>query len=252
MTSPDDKILDAAALIATHRPVTVLTGAGVSVESGIPDFRSAGGLWEKFDPMEYASIDAFMASPEKVWKMLFELGETVHGAEPNAGHTALARLEEMGVVSGIITQNIDNLHQRAGSKNVVEFHGNATRLICLHCRRRLRNVTGDVPGDVPRCPDCDEVLKPDVVFFGEAIPTHALREASDLCTSCGVMLVVGTSATVAPASQLPLLARSSGATVIEVNPERTPLTSLSEMSLNGPAGTVLPALVDAVAAKVGS
>ncbi len=146
-----------------------LTGAGISVESGIPDFRSAGGLWEKFNPMEYATIDAFIRDPRKVWRMLTSLADLLEQAEPNPAHSALARLEKAGLLTGVVTQNVDNLHQRAGSVRVVEFHGNGQRLLCLSCHKVYD--AGDVGelGSPPQC-GCGEILKPDVVLFGEAIP----------------------------------------------------------------------------------
>ena len=230
-----------------------LTGAGVSTESGIPHFRSSGGLWEKFDPMEYATIDAFQRHPERVWEMIKEMNALLESAEPNPAHTGLARLEELGVLSGIITQNIDNLHQEGGSKNVVEFHGNGRRLVCLECNASQDAEQARARWEEefpPRCPACKTILKPDVVFFGEAIPPEALRDASELSCSCAVMLVAGTSATVAPASSLPLLARASGADLVEVNLEPTPLTPSTAISLRGRTGEVLPALADAIAERL--
>jgi NAD-dependent deacetylase len=244
---------DAAEVMVRRRPTVALTGAGVSVESGIPDFRSRGGLWERFNPAEYASIEAFRASPEKVWKMLRELESTLDQAEPNSGHRALAKLEQAGIVEGLITQNIDNLHQVAGSEEVVEFHGNGRWLVCLDCDRRLdhdeaKKTVGD--DGIPRCSECGSILKPDVIFFGEAIPDAALTRSYELADRCEVMLVAGTSATVMPAAAMPLLARRHGATLIEVNIETTELTSQVDIALRGRFGDVLPALADAVSSKL--
>jgi NAD-dependent deacetylase len=229
-----------------------LTGAGISVESGIPDFRSAGGLWERYDPMEYGTIDAFQADPEKVWKMLRELEGVIVGAKPNPAHLALARLEARGLLSAIITQNIDNLHQAAGSKKVIEFHGNASRLVCLSCQasRSAAEVRADPDsGFPPRCPACRAILKPDVVLFGEPIPEEAGREAMRLSQVARVFLIVGTSATVAPASYLPVVARKMGALLVEVNVEDTVLSEdFVHHTLQGRAGEVLPVLVDEVEA----
>ncbi len=245
----------AADLMVSRRPSVFLTGAGVSVESGIPDFRSAGGLWDRFDPMEYASIEAFVTNPRKVWGMLRELDATLEGARPNAGHRALAELEELGLVSGVVTQNIDNLHQEAGSKQVVEFHGNGRRLVCLHCGARIdaeaaREQVG-ASAEPPACPECAEILKPEVVFFGEAIPEDALDQSFQLAGTCGVMVIAGTSATVMPASTLPLLARRSGAKLVEINLEPTELSGLVDVSVRGPWSTAMPALTAAVRERVG-
>lgn len=244
----DDSIKKAAVMLTENLPGVALTGAGISVESGIPDFRSPGGLWERFDPMEYATINAFTENPEKIWKMLIEMEGVVAQAEPNPAHTALAELEKMGLLSSIVTQNIDGLHQKAGSKKVVEFHGNAGRLICLEgCGRwpaddfRSHKQTGTIP----RCPECATILKPDVVFFGEPIPPEALTHSFELVQNCRVMLVVGTSATVAPASNLPLLARQMGADVLEFNLEPTVLSPLVAQSIIGSASETLAKLVDA-------
>jgi NAD-dependent deacetylase len=248
MVLNDSLVAEAAHLLVTQSPAVVLTGAGISVESGIPDFRSRGGLWERFDPMEYATIEAFQAEPEKVWLMLAELGRTLAGAEPNKAHYALAELESEGIVQAIITQNIDNLHQLAGSHRVIEFHGNGRRLVCLHCPRTLEELplSDEEP---PRCPTCGAIAKPDVVLFGEVIPEQAIEEAFLLSSQCRVMLVVGTSATVVPAATLPWAAKNAGAALIEINPERTELTGQADLVLRGPAATVLPALVRAVVSE---
>ncbi|MBN2493502.1 MAG: NAD-dependent deacylase [Deltaproteobacteria bacterium] len=248
----DERTLDQVArLVAGGRRNVAFTGAGVSVESGIPDFRSAGGLWERFDPADYATIEAFRRDPAKVWQMYREMGELLDRAEPNAAHRALARLEDLGRLEAIITQNIDNLHQEAGSRRVIEFHGNARRLVCS-CGRvesaaevKRRWAAGeDFP---PRCRSCGAVLKPDVVLFGEPVPQEASREAMRLVQHPDVLLAVGTSAVVAPASYLPVVASKTGGTIVEINVERTDLTgTYAAYSLFGPAGEVMPALVERV------
>lgn len=240
---------EVARLLVERRHGVALTGAGISVPSGIPDFRSAGGLWERFDPMEYATIDAFLADPDKVWRMLAELDEMVTTAEPNPGHRALAELERVGLVDGIITQNVDNLHQRAGSERVVEFHGNGLRLLCLACGARYSTAERDELGMPPRC-RCGELLKPDVVLFGEAIPDEAFRRSQELTATCAVMLVVGTSASVVPCSLIPRMARQIGAVLVEVNTERTELTFACDHVLRGDAAGTLPRLLDAVRARL--
>lgn len=225
------------------RKATALTGAGISVESGIPDFRSSGGLWTRFPPQEYATIQAFSSNPVKVWRMLAEVEKVLAAASPNPAHFALARLEEAGRLAGIITQNIDGLHQIAGSRRVVEFHGSHATLSCLYCGKGYGR--GEVSGEAPRC-GCGEVLKPDVILFGEAIPPKALAGSREL-SACDAMLVVGTSAEVAPASLVPSAARRAGALIIEINLEPTALTpTVTDVFLKGRAGEVLPKLVAAV------
>jgi NAD-dependent deacetylase len=239
--------LERAARWVGEGGVVALTGAGISVDSGIPDFRSRGGLWERFEPSEYATSEAFDRNPDKVWRMLREMGRLVADARPNPGHAALARLEASGLVVGVITQNVDDLPQSAGSRRVVEFHGNARQLRCLNCDARSRQDEPP-PGDrAPRCPACGGVIRPQVVFFGEPIPPSALSEAATLSRGCRTMLVVGTSATVAPASLLPFMAKESGARLIEVNLEPTELSWAVDLSLAGRSASVaLPELVQAV------
>lgn len=216
-----------------------LTGAGISVASGIPAFRGMGGLWEKYDPEEYATIDAFRANPGKVWQMLKEFKEVIEKARPNPAHQALARLEQMGCLRAVITQNVDGLHQEAGNTNVIEFHGNNRLVVCLKCGEKYPNDRLNLETLPPYCP-CGGVLKPDAVFFGEPIPWAALSRAREEAQSCRVVLVVGTSAVVEPAASIPYLARRAGAVIIEVNPERA---LFSDIFLSGPAEEILPSLV---------
>lgn len=235
-----------ARLLARADQVVALTGAGISVESGIPAFRGSQGLWEKYDPMEFASIEAFMADPQRVWGMLLELDHLVRSAQPNPAHQALARLERAGRLAGVVTQNIDGLHQAAGSRFVVEFHGSGRRLVCLACGRQVRRGEVLMETMPPRCP-CGGVVKPDVVFFGEPIPERAAMTAFALASSCQVMLVVGTSAVVAPASHLPVLAKQAGAKVVEINLEPTGLSRhVSDYVFHESASAVLPRLAQAV------
>ena len=241
----EDKIRAAAEIICQSRQTTALTGAGISVESGIPDFRSRGGLWERFDPMEYGTIHAFRSNPKKVWLMLHEMSLVLGSARPNAAHEGLARLQKMGLLKAIVTQNIDNLHQEAGANNVIEYHGNSKTLSCLGCREGYRadEVQGLIP---PRC-DCGEILKPDVIFFGEAISPKPIQLSHDLASSCEALLVIGTSATVAPANSIPQIARMSKAKIIEINLEPTVLTPhITDIFLEGKATAVVTALVDEV------
>ena len=224
-----------------------LTGAGVSVESGIPDFRSAEGLWSKYDPEEYAHISAFRSNPEKIWQMIKEMMELVLSVEPNPAHIALAELEHMGLLSSIITQNVDGLHQRGGSKEVIEFHGSNQWLVCLQCGYRQESASLSLDAIPPRCPQCDTILKPDVVFFGEPIPWEAQTRSFEEARTCDVVLVVGTSAVVYPAAGIPTTAKQSGAKIVEINMEPTPLTGLiSDYLIQGSAGTILPMIVEEV------
>ncbi|MBW1780290.1 MAG: NAD-dependent deacylase [Deltaproteobacteria bacterium] len=238
----------AADLIIGSRVTVALTGAGISVESGIPDFRSAGGLWSRYDPAEYATISAFRANPQKVWNMLLEMDEIVGQAKPNNAHFALGELEMLGLLDCIITQNVDNLHQAGGSKNVIEYHGNSSTLSCLWCGKRYtaEEKRGERP---PRCA-CQKVLKPDVIFFGEAIPEEAMRRSFELASSAQALLVVGTSAVVSPVNTIPSIAKRNGAKIVEVNKERTHLTdTLTDIFFQGSAGEIMPAIVAAAKKK---
>ena len=236
----------AAELITKSKNMIALTGAGISVESGIPDFRSSGGLWDKYDPAIYASIYSFKNMPEKVWEMIFELMEITGSAKPNPGHIALAELEKMGFLKAVITQNIDNLHQEGGSSNVIEYHGNANKLECLKCDHEFAPDDFNIQGkEVPLCPDCGKILKPSVVFFGEMIPQKALYESQKYAEKADVVLVVGTSAIVYPAAGIPAIARGNGAKIIEFNLEETELThDVTDIFVQGSAGKTLPALVE--------
>jgi NAD-dependent deacetylase len=230
--------------IRQSQRAVALTGAGISVESGIPDFRGSQGLWERYDPMEYAHIEAFLANPQKVWHMLLELGNMVEQARPNPAHLALAQLEAMGHLKAIITQNIDALHQMAGNTEVIEFHGNGRRLVCLSCGQTYSKERVNPQDLPPRC-TCRGILKPEVVFFGEPIPTEASQRAFQVTRECDVMLVVGTSAVVAPASHLPFIAKQNGAIVIEINLERTHLSeTISDYVVEASASQVLSTILD--------
>ena len=235
-----------AALIRQRPRVVALTGAGISVESGIPDFRSPGGLWSRFDPLEYAHIRAFRANPAKVWALLKEMDATITRARPNPAHYALAELEAQGHLAGIITQNVDNLHQAAGSRKVVEYHGNALSFVCDTCKGHHPRETLDFQHPPLYCL-CGGLIRPDVVFFGEAIPPAAQAEAEELAGHCDLLLVIGTSGEVAPASYLPHLAKEGGAVIVENNLEPTHLThTLTDHFLPGPAGKLWPKVVAAI------
>ncbi len=223
-----------------------LTGAGISVESGIPDFRSENGLWSKYEPMEYGHILACRADPGKVWKMLLEMDALLEAARPNAAHVALARLEARALLKTVMTQNVDSLHQRAGSRNVIEFHGHGRTLRCDRCGRRVPRASVTLAGGPPLCA-CGNPMRPEYVFFGEQIPPEAYAGAVEAVRCCDVMLVVGTSAEVAPASHLPYLAKRSGAAVIVVDPKPIEIPSVAiDVHIAAPAGKALPALVEAL------
>ena len=244
----ENKLIDRLSrdLLASGKTIA-LTGAGVSVESGIPDFRSAGGLWSRYDPAEYAHIDGFRRDPVKVWNMLREIIAVIKAAAPNPGHRALAELEEMGYLSSIITQNVDGLHQEAGSKNVIEFHGSNRFLVCPQCGFREETEHFDTTHVVPRCPACGAVLKPDVVFFGEDIPSDAMARAFDEADRADLVLVIGTSAVVYPASGIPSTARRHGAKVVEINLEETDLTHhTTDYFIKGAFGETLPRVTEMV------
>lgn len=222
-----------------------LTGAGVSTESGIPDFRSENGLWSRYDPIEYGTLGSFIANPAKVWKMLACLLEVVD-AEPNKGHRALAVLEQLGQLSGIITQNIDGLHQKGGSKNVVEFHGTLDTFTCLSCNDRydldfVKNTT--LP---PCCASCQAILKPDIVFFDERIPAIVLSQTEVLLSSADLLLVAGTSCQVQPAAGIPLAVHSNGGRIIEINREPA-LGHIADVTLEGNFSTMMEKLIKRLA-----
>ena len=235
-----------AGLIRRHPRLVALTGAGISVESGIPSFRGAGGLWDRYDPLEYAHINAFRRHPAKVWELLKEMDGTISRARPNPAHYALAELEARGFLMGIITQNVDNLHQAAGSTRVVEYHGNARRFVCDRCRERHPRESLDF-AQAPLYCGCGGLIRPDVVFFGEPIPPAAQADAVDLDLKCDLRMVIGTSGEVAPASYIPAIARESQAVIVENNLEPTRLTyTLAHHFLPGAAGELLPRVLEAL------
>ncbi|HAO33225.1 MAG TPA: NAD-dependent deacylase [Candidatus Competibacter sp.] len=235
-----------AALIArlrNARRVAVLTGAGISAESGVPTFREAQtGLWARYNPEDLATPDAFQRDPKLVWEWYTWRRERVRQAQPNAGHHALVEMERHIAEFWLITQNVDGLHRRAGSHQLLELHGNLFRAKCFSEDRPVESwMDGDeIP---PRCPRCGGLLRPDVVWFGEMLPTDALHAAQHAAATAEVFFSIGTSALVYPAAELPLTALAAGATVVEINPQPTPLSARVTYSLNGPAGAVLPALV---------
>ena len=250
MTAPPAIPAALAGALRAARFVAVLTGAGVSAESGVPTFRDAQqGLWAQFDPRELATPGAFARNPQRVWDWYALRREMVGRVAPNPGHFALAALERHVPAFLLATQNVDGLHQRAGSERVVELHGNITRVRCSRDGTVVAHWDGGSAGSPPRCRHCGAMLRPDVVWFEEPLPADALAAAEDAARRCDVLIVAGTSAEVYPAAALPESALRRGARVVEVNPNETPLSQHADDVLRGPAGVVLPALVAAAFAE---
>ena len=234
--------------LARARRVAVLTGAGVSAESGIATFRDVGGMWTKFKPEELANVNAFLSNPELVQGWYAERRRIATEAEPNQGHIALARLEEMIPDFTLVTQNVDGLHARAGSKNIIELHGNITRNYCIDCNLPFdEDVKTEQDGRLTCA--CDGLIRPDVVWFGEMLPAGAIEEAFRVAQRADVVLSIGTSAVVYPAADVPLVARDNGAYVAEINIETSAIGHLLNETVLGPSGTVLPSLIEAVEAE---
>jgi NAD-dependent deacetylase len=242
-----------ADMIVQAREMVVFTGAGISTESGIPDFRSPGGIWTKFDPEDF-TIDRFLASPEtrkKQWRILLE-GGLFANAEPNKAHLAIAEFERIGKLSCVITQNVDNLHQRAGNspEKVYELHGNMRWLRCMSCNMRYpmeevvaRNRSGE---DVPVCEQCRGILKPDVIFFGELLPEKTLKQATLHATRCDLFIVIGSSLVVYPAASIPVYAKGSGAKLVIINREPTSCDSTADVLIHHSAGEVMERILEEV------
>ena len=242
MKSMDTLYEDIAKLILDLKDGVALTGAGVSAESGIETFRSKDGLWNKYDPAIYASIEVFKKDPSKYWTIRGDFIRNYDEYNPNPGHYALAELEKMGLVRSVITQNIDGLHTKAGSKNVIEIHGSLRETYCLQCRKEY--VAPNIPEGIPPYCECGGVLKPNTVLFGESLPHEALDGAYSEAQACNLMLVIGTSAAVQPAASLPLIAKERGSKIIEVNIEKAfPVT---DYFLQEKSGVALPKIIAAI------
>lgn len=239
MDSPYEQVVR---LMVDLKPSVALTGAGISAESGIPTFRSRGGLWEKYDPMIYASIGAFREDPSKYWTIRGEFIRNYDAYQPNKAHIALAELEELGIVRHVITQNIDGLHKKAGSRNVTEIHGSLRETYCLQCGKEF--IAPRVPEGLPPYCECGGVLKPNTVLFGEQLPEGALETAYHQSATCKLMLVIGTSAVVQPAASLPVLARQKGAKIVELNIE--PAFPGADFLIEEKAGTGMARLVEEI------
>jgi len=230
--------------LKSARVVSVLTGSGVSAESGVHTFRDPGGIWEKFKPEQLANFKAFMADPDMVWNWYQHRREIMRNVKPNSGHIALAEMESMFDEFYLITQNIDNLHRRAGSKNVTELHGNAERNYCVKCKK-VYNEINLQQKTVLQC-ECGGLIRPDVVWFGEMLPYNELRFAEDCAMRSDVFFTIGTSAEVYPAALLPLMAGKSGAYVIEINTKPTVISNEVNAVLEGKSGEILKALAETI------
>lgn len=243
-----DEFENVAQMIESAGSVVVLTGAGISVESGIPDFRSPGGLWTRFDPSIYATFESFVNDPSKFWEMAEELNPLLEGAEPNPGHLALAELERLGKCDAVITQNIDNLHQRAGSSDVLELHGTFQSGTCLKCgmKHTYEEIEQATAGRVvPVCKSCGGSIKPDVVLYGEPLNARVLQRAVELATGCDLMIVVGCGLEVFPAASLPDYARRGNARLVFFNIATTAFDDNADVIIMGKAGEALPRVVEA-------
>jgi NAD-dependent deacetylase len=228
-----------AELIRANQPCVALTGAGVSTESGIPDFRSAGGVWAQYDPYEVASVEAFHRDPERVWEFYGRRLGVLADAQPNAAHHALAKLERAGLVQAVVTQNVDRLHQSAGSRDVIEVHGSIDAAVCLRCGHREEDVRPLLP--LPCCVLCGAVLKPAVVMFGELLPAAAIDRATELAQGAALLLVAGTSLQVWPVAGLPEETLAAGGRLAILNHDPTPFDARAELVVHASAGVTLAA-----------
>jgi NAD-dependent deacetylase len=232
-----------AGLIRESQPCVALTGAGISTESGIPDFRSAGGMWAQYDPLEVASIEAFHRDPARVWEFYGRRLDALDDARPNAGHVALAELERRGLLEAVVTQNVDGLHTAAGTKELVEVHGTAARARCLVCGKVVARDEVRRLLPVPDCPRCGAVLKPDVVMFGELLPAAAIERAVELAAGARLLLVVGSSLEVWPVAGLPEETIANGGELAIVNRDPTPYDEAAAVVIRASAGETLAACV---------
>ena len=235
-----------AKLIRANQPCVALTGAGVSTESGIPDFRSAGGIWQRFDPYEVASIDAFHRDPARVWEFYALRLDVLADAEPNVAHHALARLERAGLLRAVITQNVDRLHAAAGSREVIEVHGAIARARCLRCGSVVEGDELRLLLPLPRCAGCGAVLKPDVVMFGELLPVEAFDRATRHAREAGLLLVIGSSLEVRPVAGLPEETLGGGGRLAIVNRDPTPYDTRAALVVHACAGETLAACAAAL------
>jgi NAD-dependent deacetylase len=240
----DQFMQEAIDIFSSAKKAIALTGAGISVPSGIPDFRSPGGLWTLFSPDEYGTIEVFMHNPEKAWQLYRELGKGLQDKKPNQAHHVLAEFEEKEILRGVVTQNIDNLHQRAGSRDVYEIHGDHQHLQCIRCdylvEAKEEHYTANT---IPRCTDCDAPLKPNVVLFGEAV--RRMDDIHELIAGCDLLMVIGTSAQVYPAAGLPAIVKQHGGKIFEFNMEDALTHGITDFFFRGDLSKTLPAFREA-------
>lgn len=234
-------------LVSQSNQIVAFTGAGISSESGIPTYRGDDGVWHKYDPSKYANINNFMKDPSYYWSFYRDVRyPALKDAKPNFGHIALAKLEEAGKLSSVITQNIDGLHQEAGSKRVIELHGNTRRILCLDCSEQytMKEVYIKIQKKLPpSCTKCGGIIKPDVIFFGESLVSSVLESAISEARSCDMLIVIGSSLVVQPAASLPLMAKENGASLVIINKDPTPFDSSADLVFNTSASEVLKEVV---------
>ncbi len=254
MSILEEQIKKLAKLILDSRNIVALTGAGMSTESGIADFRSPGtGLWEKVDPYEYASIDSYIAHPTKNLEFMLETGKAIFSARPNKGHKALTKLQKLGKLKGVLTQNIDRLHHKAKTKNIVEFHGNVMEAKCLQCGEvfPITNMVNQVlQGRSPSCNVCKGMLKPNAIFFGEPLESQVLQAADEIIAGCNLLIVLGSSLVVYPVAFYPQKALSLGAKIAIINIQETDMDSLAEVVIHEKIGDIFPKIVSIVEEKI--
>lgn len=254
MSILEEQIKKLAKLILDSKNIVALTGAGMSTESGIADFRSPGtGLWEKVDPYEYASIDSYIAHPTKNLEFMLETGKAIFSARPNKGHKALTKLQKLGKLKGVLTQNIDRLHHKAKTKNIVEFHGNVMEAKCLQCGEvfPITNMVNQVlQGRSPSCNVCNGMLKPNAIFFGEPLESQVLQAADEIIAGCNLLIVLGSSLVVFPVAFYPQKALSLGAKIAIINIQETDMDSLAEVVIHEKIGDTFPKIVSIVEEKI--
>jgi NAD-dependent deacetylase len=229
--------------------IVFLTGSGISKESGIPTFRGKDGIWKKYDSSELASVSAFLENPKLVWEFYFYRQDLINKCHPNAAHLAISQIQQEKKDTWVLTQNVDNLHKRAKSKNIIELHGNIFKTKCIFCSFNTElknniNNSGDSSWNLPRCNKCKNILKPGVVLFGEPIPSLEWNNAIEIASDCDIMFIVGTSLNVSPVNLLPSLAKEKKSFLVEINPEPTSLSKSIDIILKGSAVDILPKIYD--------
>lgn len=231
--------------LESSEKILFFTGAGISAESGIPTFRGEDGIWKKLNPNELANFNAFLKNPNLVWEWYQYRRKIISQTQPNSGHIAIVDFENYYTDVCVVTQNIDNLHRRAGSKTIFELHGNIERNYCINCYSPFEDIIID-SAEVPRCKKCGGLIRPDVVWFGEMLPQDVYQEAEEKAKFCDICFVIGTSAVVYPAANIPLIAKQNGAFTIEINISRTDFSDYADITILGKSGEILPKLLDKI------